>query len=299
LSLLRKCLALCLRIRYDSIANSCLESFFPVLAGYPTFLRVITRPASALLPIYTAPLLNLLHTLPVSDEIDLKFLPSSVFSQYASSHPLICSHIIPISDDGIDARVVPYVPQDVTSPVDVVDPIRARRGGTLLNLDRVLLHSPHFAQGWNSLFGELRGDNMSISVKSKELAICVVAVLNEAEYEFFQHQEPWVAAGASEEQVLALRQLGGGCHESFLQARQAKTPLLSWSCFDSMELDIIQLTVEMTKNVKTTPELMARLKETLGGNAALVEITGVIAGYNMVSRFLVAMDITALDEGGI
>jgi hypothetical protein len=66
-----------------------------------------------------------------------------------------------------------------------------------------------------------------------------------------------------------------------------------------MELDIIQLTVEMTKNVKTTPELMARLKETLGGNAALVEITGVIAGYNMVSRFLVAMDITALNEGGI
>jgi hypothetical protein len=98
---------------------------------------------------------------------------------------------------------------------------------------------------------------------------------------------------------MAVRLLGGGGHEHYILARQQNTPLLSWTCFDALEMDIIQLTIEMTKYVKTSPELMRKLHESLGSHAALVEITGVIAGYNMVSRFLVAMDINAEGEGGV
>ncbi|WAP53682.1 hypothetical protein [Streptomyces sp. S465] len=39
---------------------------------------------------------------------------------------------------------------------DIADRIRGRRGGTLRPVDRMLLHSPPLADGWNSLLGALR-----------------------------------------------------------------------------------------------------------------------------------------------
>lgn len=50
----------------------------------------------------------------------------------------------------------------------------------------------------------------------------------------------------------------------------------------------------MTKNIIVPRDLMFSLKTSLG-DQALVELVGVISGYNMVSRFLVALDITAPD----
>jgi alkylhydroperoxidase family enzyme len=50
----------------------------------------------------------------------------------------------------------------------------------------------------------------------------------------------------------------------------------------------------MTRNIKVPRELMVSLKESLG-EQALVELVGVISGYNMVSRFLVALEITPPD----
>jgi hypothetical protein len=42
---------------------------------------------------------------------------------------------------------LPYCPPDLAEPHELVSAIRARRAGTLLNLDRMLLHSPPFAAG--------------------------------------------------------------------------------------------------------------------------------------------------------
>lgn len=39
-----------------------------------------------------------------------------------------------------------------------VAPIRARRGGELLNLGRMLLHSPAYARSWNALLGAVRAE---------------------------------------------------------------------------------------------------------------------------------------------
>jgi len=47
----------------------------------------------------------------------------------------------------------------------------------------------------------------------------------------------------------------------------------------------------MTRSIEVDPALMKRLQGSLG-NAHLVELVGVIATYNMVSRFLVALQIT-------
>jgi alkylhydroperoxidase family enzyme len=61
--------------------------------------------------------------------------------------------------------------------------------------------------------------------------------------------------------------------------------------FSSLEEDTIELTVQMTRSIEVDPALMKRLQSSLG-NSQLVELVGVIATYNMVSRFLVALQVT-------
>jgi hypothetical protein len=51
----------------------------------------------------------------------------------------------------------------------------------------------------------------------------------------------------------------------------------------------------MTRNIKVESPLMERLLNALG-NTVLVELVGVIASYNMVSRFLIALDIHPEDH---
>ena len=48
---------------------------------------------------------------------------------------------------------LPYVPLDIAEPKEVVAAVRARRGGTLLNLDRILLHSPPVAMELRNEWG--------------------------------------------------------------------------------------------------------------------------------------------------
>ena len=71
------------------------------------------------------------------------------------------------------ARIVPYLPRDLAEPANVVGPIRERRGGRLLNLDRILLHSPNLCVGWNAFFGAIRAEGgargVAISAKLKEM----------------------------------------------------------------------------------------------------------------------------------
>jgi alkylhydroperoxidase family enzyme len=47
----------------------------------------------------------------------------------------------------------------------------------------------------------------------------------------------------------------------------------------------------MTRNVKVSDEVFAAARSGLGSEQALVEAVGVAAGYNLVSRFLVALGV--------
>lgn len=171
---------------------------------------------------------------------------------------------------------IDYRPADIDSPAELVTAIRARRGGTLLNLDRMLLHSPPFAQGWNNFLGEVRG-GLSLAPLLRELAICGVAVLTGAEYEFFQHAPLFVKAGGTAAQIEALRNF---------EAAAAATAL-----FDPSQQAVIRLTLEMTRDVQVSDSTFAAARTLLPDEQSLVELVGVIAAYNMVSRFLVALEI--------
>ena len=171
---------------------------------------------------------------------------------------------------------IPYKPSDIGEPKDIVDPIRARRGGSLLNLDRMLLQSPPFAKGWNVFLGEVR-NGLELAPRLRELAICVVAMLNGAEYEFHHHAPEFMRAGGTAEQVKALQWID--------------QPACDLSMFEAAERVAIQLTIEMTRNVRVTDATFAAVRAVLQNEQHVVELIGVIATYNMVSRFLVALGV--------
>jgi alkylhydroperoxidase family enzyme len=177
-------------------------------------------------------------------------------------------------------RLIPYQPSDLAEPAELVAAIRQRRGGQFINLDRMLLHSVPIAQGWNHFIGEIR-NNLSLDPKLRELAMCGVAVLNGAEYEFFHHAPPFIKAGGTEEQVQGLRLIGQTTFPSNL--------------FTQVENDAADLTLQMTRNIQVDSELMKRLQKELG-NTETVELVTVIAAYNMVSRFLIALDVHPEDH---
>ena len=177
---------------------------------------------------------------------------------------------------------LPYVTDAEAGDTPLVAAIRQRRGGGLLNLDRQLLHSPPFARGWNALLGAVRTE-LTVDPKLRELAMCVVAILNSAEYEYIHHAPEFVRAGGTQPQIAAVR-------------RMESVPL-DPSMFDDLENATIALAMQMTRLIEVEDTTFATLRRHLD-DAQVVELVGVVAAYNMVSRFLVALGIEPEHEAG-
>jgi alkylhydroperoxidase family enzyme len=178
-------------------------------------------------------------------------------------------------------RRFPYF-EDEHAESELVDSIRARRGGTLLNLDRMLLHSPELARGWNAHLGSVRS-RFGVSAKLRELAICGVAVLNHADYELAQHLPLFLVEGGSPEAAEALNSFDTACLDTAL--------------FSAVERATLRLTGEMTRQVRVSDDTFELIRSELGNDRHLVELVAIIATYNMVSRFLVALGIDSEGEG--
>ncbi|KAF2276341.1 uncharacterized protein EI97DRAFT_377448 [Westerdykella ornata] len=179
----------------------------------------------------------------------------------------------------------PYVedPPTVQSEEEkaIVDRVRQRRGSAgLLELDRALLHAPPVADGWNSFLGAIR-TGTSISSSIRELAICRVAVLNKAWYEW-EHHAPLLQActGIGPEHIDAVR----------------KTPAKQFAdVFNEPHSAVMTYTDAMTLDVSIPDDIFERLKK-IFSNKEIVEITATISAYNCVSRFLVALDVGERNE---
>jgi alkylhydroperoxidase family enzyme len=175
---------------------------------------------------------------------------------------------------------IAYRNTDDPQLADLVATIRSRRSsGKLLNLDRMLLHSPPFARGWNAMFAAIR-NQLLVPRHINELAICAVARLNNADYEWIQHAPEFLAADGTQAQLDALDDVTAACYDSTL--------------FDEQERAALRLTLDMTREVRVRPQIIECARR-LFGEQQLVELIGTIAGYNMVSRFLVVLGI---DDAG-
>lgn len=174
---------------------------------------------------------------------------------------------------------IAYLNDDQVGPPELVAAIRARRGGQLVELDRILLHSPPVAEGWNLFFARLRGQ-LELPALPRELAMCAVAMLNGAEYELHQHAPLFLAAGGTAAQVDALRRLGSDADA-----------VLASALWDEPRRAVLAAVVQCTRQVEIDDATFAAARAALGSDRLLFELIAVTAAYNMVSRLLVAFDV--------
>jgi alkylhydroperoxidase family enzyme len=176
-------------------------------------------------------------------------------------------------------RIPPWTPDQKPQPQELVAAIQARRGGALTPLDHALLWSEPLARGWNVYLKAVRTE-LAAPRHLRELAICTVALLTGAAYEYHHHSIDFLSAGGSQAQLDAL-----AAHVQKDPLQAVTEPALS-----ATEKIVVQYAAQMTRQVSIDEAVFKEMRETFD-TTALVEITSSIATYNMVARFLVALDI--------
>ncbi|MFM2118917.1 MAG: hypothetical protein RL722_385 [Pseudomonadota bacterium] len=171
---------------------------------------------------------------------------------------------------------LPYA--DLADPAirPLVDRIVAERG-SVLHLYQMLLHSPPLAQGWLSFLTAVR-HQLDLPGDLRELVIMRVALLNGAPYEADQHRPIALKEGVSQPQLDALADWRAAPAHTYPPRQQA----------------VLALCDGMTRDIHLADGVMAAVVAELGQRQA-VELTATIAAYNMVSRFLEALQIHSND----
>jgi len=166
---------------------------------------------------------------------------------------------------------IPYADTADPAIAELAERIRRERGGKVLNLYRMLLHSPPVALGWLNLFTAIR-QQADLSGRYRELAILRIAVLNGADYEFRQHVPFALAEGVTQAQVDALK--AGAAPQGLTDADRA----------------VLAYADAMTREIRVPDDVFAAVRGHFD-DRAIVELTATIGGYNLVSRFLEAIRI--------
>jgi AhpD family alkylhydroperoxidase len=170
---------------------------------------------------------------------------------------------------------LPYADLDSAEARPLVDRIVAERGSVLL-LYQMLLHSPPVASGWLTYLTAIR-QLSTLPGALRELVIMRVASLNGAPYEADQHAPIALKEGITPAQLQALD-------------RWQDSPL-----FDEDQRAALAYTDAMTRDIRVPQAVFDAVRARMG-ERLVVELTATIAAYNMVSRFLEALQVHTGDE---
>ena len=143
--------------------------------------------------------------------------------------------------------------------------------GAISPLYQALLNSAPLAGGWEKLLTAIRNRSM-LPPEIREMVILRVAVLNRALFEFDAHRPHALRAGLTEAKIAALRDDRPG------------------DAFSPLECAVLDLTDTMTRDVQVPDAIFDPLANRFDARA-LVELVATVAAYNMVSRFLEALNI--------
>ena len=166
---------------------------------------------------------------------------------------------------------LPYPDIDHPDFAPMAERVRRERGGQVGNIFKMLMHSPPAMNGWMEFFTAIR-QRCALDARARELAILKVAVINGADYEFDAHKPFAMAAGVTREQIDALK-----------RGESAAT-------LTDSDRAVLDYTEAMTRNIKVPDAVFAAVRRHFD-ERRVVELTLTIGGYNLVSRFLVAMQI--------
>jgi alkylhydroperoxidase family enzyme len=158
----------------------------------------------------------------------------------------------------------------------VLSQILARRGESgLLSLDRTLLHSPIIAGGWHSFFGAIYTGSI-LRADLLELAVCRVALLNRAWYQYDGHINALKRCEGIDSEKLKVIEMVQPSDRGPLSLQQ-------WA--------VLRYADAMTKDITVPDTIFRDLQNSELNDREITELTLTIAAYNGVSRFLVALDV--------
>ncbi|HXG51570.1 MAG TPA: carboxymuconolactone decarboxylase family protein [candidate division Zixibacteria bacterium] len=155
----------------------------------------------------------------------------------------------------------------------LIDKIRGARGGRLINIYRLMLHSPALAEAWFELNQAVRW-RTEIDGRCRELAVIRIALLNKVDYVVRAHAPAYaLREGLTPRQVEGL-------------ADWERSP----SLYSERERALLAYVDAMTTTVEVPDEVFARLRAHFT-ERQIVELTMLVGAYNMLTRFLKALEV--------
>ncbi len=170
------------------------------------------------------------------------------------------------------ARVPLLDGDDIPENAKLVEKIRSGRRGNVINVYKLLLHSPPVAEIWFNLINTLRWGT-ELPGRLREIVIIRIGYLNRVDYVINQHVPKLALA------------------EGLTQAEcDALTDWEAMGFFNEAERAALAYAESMTRDIHVPEEIFAALGPHYD-HREIVELTTLIGAYNMHTRVVQALDI--------
>ena len=167
---------------------------------------------------------------------------------------------------------VPLIDEDHSELAALIEKIRGARGGRLINIYRLMLHSPALAEAWFNLNQAARYGT-EIDGRCRELIIMRIAILNRCDYVLKTHAAQYaLKEGLTREQVDRL----GDWNASNL--------------FDARQRALLAYSDAMTRDIEVPDDVFTEVKKHFTERQT-VELTMLVGAYNMLTRVLNALKV--------
>jgi alkylhydroperoxidase family enzyme len=176
------------------------------------------------------------------------------------------------------ARVALIAEKEHPELAETIAKIKGARGGRLINIYRLMLHSPALANAWFELNQAARYGT-EIDGQCREIAVIRVAILNNVEYVQRAHGPAYaLKEGLTPDQVNALA---------------------DWrpsTLFSEKQRALLAYVDAITREIEVPEAVFQELKKHFTERQT-VELTMLIGAYNMLTRFLQALKVDAEPTG--
>jgi alkylhydroperoxidase family enzyme len=170
------------------------------------------------------------------------------------------------------ARVLLIEEKEHPELSELIAKIRGARGGRLINIYRLMLHSPALANAWFELNQAVRYGT-EIDGQCRELAVIRVAILNKVQYVLRAHGPAYaLKEGLTPEQV------------------DAVADWQSSALFSDKQRALLAYVDSMTRNIDVPDSVFIDVRKHFTERQT-VELTMLIGAYNMLTRFLQALKV--------
>lgn len=170
------------------------------------------------------------------------------------------------------ARVRLLEEGDAADSAEFIEKVRSGRRGNLLNIYRLLLHSPPLASAWFDLLNAVRWKT-TLDGRLREIVIIRIAYVNDGQYCLVQH-------------IPALALVDGVT----LAECDALADWRATSLFSESERAALAFTDAMTRDIRVPDDVFADVRRHFD-ERQIVELSVLIGAYNMHTRVQEALKL--------